>query len=75
MYMIFLMARVLIFFASSPLFGEETLDLPVTDGYHLIGNYQNNLGINAYKKKRVDQVLKYFQVDLLVNRKKRRNIF
>ena len=65
-----LMTIFFIFFATSPLFGEETLDLPAIEGSHSVGNDQNNLGIHAYKKKRFDQALKHFQVALLVDRKK-----
>jgi hypothetical protein len=35
-----------------PLFGEEILDLPAIEGSHSVGNDQNKLGINAYKKKK-----------------------
>ena len=71
MYMKFiLMAVFFISFAVSPLFGEATLDLPAIEGSHSVGNDQNNLGINAYKKKKFDQALKHFQVALLVDRKK-----
>ena len=69
-----LMTVFFIFFVASPLFGEETLDLPAIEGSHSVGNDQNNLGIHAYKKKRFDQALKHFQVALLVDRKKGRYI-
>jgi tetratricopeptide (TPR) repeat protein len=65
-----LMAVFFIFFTVSSLFGEGTLDLPVIEGSHSVGNDQNNLGINAYRKKKFDQALKHFQVALLVDRKK-----
>jgi hypothetical protein len=45
---------VAVFFISvnvNPLFGEEVLDLPAIEGSHSVGNDQNKLGINAYKKK------------------------
>ena len=71
MYKKFILIKfIFIFFAVSPLFGEETLDLPAIEGSHSVGNDQNNLGIHAYKKKRFDQALKHFQVALLVDRKK-----
>jgi tetratricopeptide (TPR) repeat protein len=65
-----LMTFFFISFAVSPLFGEETLGLPAIEGSHSVGNDQNNLGINAYKKKRFEQALKHFQVALLVDRKR-----
>ena len=61
---------ILIFVTSSPSFGEDTLDLPAIEGSHSVGNDQNNLGMNAYKKKRFDQALKHFQVASVVDRKK-----
>ena len=60
----------LVFLTVSPLFGEETLDLPAIEGSHSVGNDQNNLGMNAYKKKKFDQALKHFQVASIVDRKK-----
>ena len=60
----------LVFVTVSPLFGEETLDLPAIEGSHSVGNDQNNLGMNAYKKKKFDQALKHFQVASIVDRKK-----
>ena len=38
---------LLIFVTITPLFGEQTLDLPAIEGSHSVGNDQNNLGINA----------------------------
>ena len=61
---------ILIYVTSSPSFGEDTLDLPAIEGSHSVGNDQNNLGMNAYKKKRFDQALKHFQVASVVDRKK-----
>ena len=69
-----LMTVFFIFFAASPLFGEETLGLPAIEGSHSVGNDQNNLEIHAYKKKKFNQALKHFQVALLVDRKKGRYI-
>tara|TARA_B110000438_G_scaffold251580_1_gene256087 strand:- start:1048 stop:1527 length:480 start_codon:yes stop_codon:yes gene_type:complete len=60
----------LVFVTVSPLSGEETLDLPAIEGSHSVGNDQNNLGMNAYKKKKFDQALKHFQVASIVDRKK-----
>ena len=72
MYIKFLVKAVviLVFVTVSHLFGEETLDLPAIEGSHSVGNDQNNLGINAYKKKKFNQALKHFQVASLVDRKK-----
>jgi len=72
MYIKFLFKVVVIFVfvTVSPLFGEETLGLPDIEGSHSVGNDQNNLGINAYKKKKFNQALKHFQVASLVDRKK-----
>jgi tetratricopeptide (TPR) repeat protein len=71
MYMkILIMMFYFIFLVVSPLFGDETLNLPAIEGSHSVGNDQNNLGINAYKMKKFDQALKHFQVALLVDRKK-----
>ena len=63
-------AVFLVFLTVIPLFGEETLDLPAIEGSHSVGNDQNNLGMNAYKKKKFDQALKHFQVASIVDRKK-----
>ena len=54
MYIKFLVKAVviLVFVTVSPLFGEETLDLLAIEGSHSVGNDQNNLGINAYKKEK-----------------------
>ena len=51
-------------------FPEKTLELPEIEGSHGVGNDQNNLGINAYKKKKFNQALKHFQLASLVDRKK-----
>ena len=51
-------------------FSETTLELPEIEGSHGVGNDQNNLGINAYKKKKFNQALKHFKVASLVDRKK-----
>ena len=62
---------VFLFFANvNPLFGEEILDLPAIEGSHSVGNDQNKLGINAYKKKKFNQALRHFQVASVVDRKK-----
>ena len=57
MYIKFLvkLAVILVFVTAAPLFGEQTLDLPVIEGSHSVGNDQNNLGINAYKNKKFNQ--------------------
>ena len=63
---------VAVFFISAnfnQLFGEEILDLPAIEGSHSVGNDQNKLGINAYKKKKFDQALRHFQVASVVDRK------
>ena len=49
---------------------DTTLSLPAIEGSHGVGNDQNNLGINAYKKKKFNQALKHFKVASLVDRKK-----
>ena len=54
----------------NPLFGEEILDLPAIEGSHSVGNDQNKLGINAYKKKDFNQALKHFQIASVVDRKR-----
>ena len=54
----------------NPLFGEEILDLPAIEGSHSVGNDQNKLGINAYKKKKFNQALKHFQIASVVDRKR-----
>jgi len=51
-------------------FPDTTLSLPAIEGSHGVGNDQNNLGINAYKKKKFNQALKHFKVASLVDRKK-----
>ena len=46
--------KIFVFFVFvyvNPLFGEETLSLTAKEGSHSVGNDQNQLGINAYKKK------------------------
>ena len=48
---IFMVSVFFIFENVNPLFGEEILDLRVIEGSHSVGNDQNKLGINAYKKK------------------------
>ena len=68
--MIYKVVIILFFITASPVFGEETLVLPVREGSHSVGNDQNNLGMNAYKKKKFDQALKHFQVASIVDRKK-----
>ena len=68
--MIYKVVIILVFVTVNPVFGEETLVLPVREGSHSVGNDQNNLGMNAYKKKRFDQALKHFQVASIVDRKK-----
>jgi hypothetical protein len=50
---IFMVAVFFIFENVNPLFGEEILDLPAIEGSHSVGNDQNKLGINAYKKKKI----------------------
>ena len=67
--MIYKVVIILFFITASPVFGEETLVLPVREGSHSVGNDQNNLGMNAYKKKKFDQALKHFQVASIVDRK------
>ena len=54
----------------NPLFGEGILDLPAIEGSHTVGNDQNKLGINAYKKKKFNQALKHFQIASVVDRKR-----
>ena len=54
----------------NPLFGEGVLDLPAIEGSHSVGNDQNKLGINAYKKKNFNQALKHFQIASVVDRKR-----
>jgi tetratricopeptide (TPR) repeat protein len=68
--MIYKVVIILVFVTVNPVFGEETLVLPVREGSHSVGNDQNNLGMNAYKKKKFDQALKHFQVASIVDRKK-----
>jgi tetratricopeptide (TPR) repeat protein len=63
-------AILFIFTNVNPLFGEEILDLPALEGSHSVGNDQNSLGINAYKKKTFNQALRHFQVASLVDRKR-----
>ena len=72
MFIKFILEMVIVFFfaAITPLFGEEALILPVIEGSHSVGNDQNNLGINAYKKGKFNQALKHFQVASVVDRKK-----
>ena len=72
MYIKFLFKVVVIFVfvTVNPLFGEETLDLPTIEGSHSVGNDQNNLGINAYKKKKFNQALKHFLTASIVDPKK-----
>ena len=72
MYLKFILKVVVVFFfvINTPGFGEETLFLPVIEGSHSVGNDQNNLGINAYKKGKFNQALKHFQVASVVDRKK-----
>jgi tetratricopeptide (TPR) repeat protein len=60
----------LIFVNINPLFGQEILDLPAIEGSHSVGNDQNKLGINAYKKKKFNKALKHFQVASVVDRKR-----
>ena len=67
---IFKLVVFLLFLNVNPLFGEETLDLPAIEGSHSVGNDQNKLGINAYKKKKFNQALRHFQVASVVDRKK-----
>ena len=59
----FILKLVVVFYFAihPPVFGEETLFLPVIEGSHSVGNDQNNLGINAYKKGKFNQALKHFQ--------------
>ena len=62
---------ILLFFVNvNPLFGEEVLDLPAVEGSHSVGNDQNKLGINAYKKKNFNQALKHFQIASVVDQKR-----
>ena len=62
---------ILLFFVNvNPLFGEEVLDLPAVEGSHSVGNDQNKLGINAYKKKTFNQALKHFQIASVVEQKR-----
>ena len=68
--MIYKVVIILVFVTVNPVFGEETLVLPVREGSHSVGNDQNNLGMNAYKKKKFDHALKHFQVASIVDRKK-----
>ena len=42
---------IIVFLFINPLFAEDVLGLPVIEGSHSVGNDQNVLGINAYKKK------------------------
>lgn len=67
---IFMWAVFLILANVNPLFGEEILDLPAIEGSHSVGNDQNKLGINAYKKKNFNQALKHFQIASVVDRKR-----
>ena len=64
------LAVVFYFAIHTPVFGEEALILPVIEGSHSVGNDQNNLGINAYKKGKFNQALRHFQVASVVDRKK-----
>ena len=68
----FILKMVIIFYfmVNALVFGEETLVLPVIEGSHSVGNDQNNLGINAYKKGKFNQALRHFQVASVVDRKK-----
>ena len=68
--MIYKVVVILVFVTVSPVFGEKTLVLPVREGSHSVGNDQNNLGMNAYGKKKFNQALKHFQVASVVDRKK-----
>ena len=72
MYLKFILKMVVVFYFAihTPVFGEETLFLPVIEGSHSVGNDQNNLGINAYKKGKFNQALRHFQVASVVDRKK-----
>ena len=72
MYLKFILKMVIIFYLviSTSVFGEEVLILPVIEGSHSVGNDQNNLGINAYKKGKFYQALRHFQVASVVDRKK-----
>ena len=72
MYLKFILKMVVVFYFinHAPVFGEETLFLPVIEGSHSVGNDQNNLGINAYKKGKFNQALRHFQVASVVDRKK-----
>jgi tetratricopeptide (TPR) repeat protein len=67
---IFKIVILFVFVNVNPLFGEETLSLTAIEGSHSVGNDQNNLGINAYKKKKFNQALRHFQVASIVDRKK-----
>ena len=49
---------------------DTTLSLPAIEGSHGVGNDQNNLGINAYKKNKFNQALKHFKLASLVDKKK-----
>mgnify|MGYP000240521600 FL=1 len=67
---IFMGAVFIVLSNVNPLFGEEILDLPAIEGSHSVGNDQNKLGINAYKKKNFNQALKHFQIASVVDRKR-----
>ncbi|MZH04904.1 MAG: tetratricopeptide repeat protein [Nitrospinae bacterium] len=72
MHLKFILKMVIFFYfvINTPVFGEEALILPVIEGSHSVGNDQNNLGINAYKKGKFNQALRHFQVASVVDRKK-----
>ena len=67
---IFKVAILFIFANLNPLYGEEILSLSAIEGSHSVGNDQNKLGINAYKKKKYNQALRHFQVASMVDRKR-----
>ena len=67
---IFKVTILFIFANLNPLYGGEILSLSAIEGSHSVGNDQNKLGINAYKKKKYNQALRHFQVASMVDRKR-----
>ena len=45
------------------------MELVPKEGSHSVGHDQNILGINTYKKKRIDHVLKHFKIASVVDQK------